>query len=127
MPSSRVLLVISGLSGFTSVALGAFAAHFLGAHLDEYYLKVFRTGVEYQFYHALALGLVAQWLTKEDLSTLRWCGFLFVIGTVVFSGSLYLLALTQTKLWGAVTPIGGVAFLVGWILFTVAAATSPRS
>lgn len=121
MSNAQLFLVVSGISGFLSVAFGAFAAHFLGARLDEYYLRVFRTGVEYQFYHALALGLVALWISQGNAASLRWCGWLFIFGTIIFSGSLYLLAITQVKLWGAVTPIGGVAFLAGWILFIIAA------
>lgn len=110
----------SGISAFVSVALGAFGAHFLKARLDEYLLSVFKTGVEYQFYHALALGMVGLFLTRNDSGLLRFSGVAFVVGTIVFSGSLYLLAFTKVKAWGAVTPIGGLSFLVGWALFTLA-------
>ncbi|MBI1861295.1 MAG: DUF423 domain-containing protein [Deltaproteobacteria bacterium] len=111
-------LVAGGVFGFLSVALGAFAAHALKARLDEYSLDVFRTGVEYQFFHALALILVGG--LSERYPQLKTSAVSFTVGIVVFSGSLYALALTGAKWLGAVTPLGGVAFLIGWGLFVKA-------
>jgi len=106
----------SAVSGFLSVALGAFAAHGLKDRLDAYLLGVFRTGVEYEFYHAFALAVVGLLLLRVPMPTFRYAGWAFLIGTVIFSGSLYILALTSVRAWGAVTPVGGVAFLLGWLL-----------
>ena len=117
---ARCFLLISSLSGFFSVALGAFAAHGLKQRLDEYHLGVFRTGVEYQFYHCFALALVGLLLLRGSYPLLRASGYAFLFGTIIFSGSLYLLALTRVGKWGAVTPIGGFAFLAGWVLLGVA-------
>lgn len=111
-----MFLTLSAAFGFLSVALGAFGAHALKASLDEYHLKVFHTGVEYQFFHTFALALVGVLLARGENNLIRYAGFAFVFGILVFSGSLYLLALTKISKWGAVTPIGGLAFLVGWAL-----------
>ena len=121
MLSVRNFIILSGLGGFISVAFGAFGAHFLKTRLDEYYLSVFKTGVEYQFFHSLALGFVALTLERWQSPLLRFSGAFFIVGMVIFSGSLYLLAMTKIKMWGAVTPLGGLCFLVGWALFVVAA------
>lgn len=106
----------AGIIGcFLSVAFGAFGAHALKAHLDEYHLGVFKTGVEYQFFHSLGLILVSLLFSRGAAPQFRWAGFLFMGGLFLFSGSLYLLAITRVKMWGAVTPLGGVAFLLGWL------------
>lgn len=117
---ARSFLFLGSVSGFLSVALGAFAAHGLKARLSEYHLQVFRTGVEYQFFHAFALLAVGGLLARGVHPWLRASGMAFVAGTVVFSGSLYLLALTKVSRWGAVTPIGGLGFLAGWALLAAA-------
>jgi uncharacterized membrane protein YgdD (TMEM256/DUF423 family) len=111
---SRAFLLAATASGFLSVALGAFAAHGLKNTLDSYALGVFHTGVQYQFFHALALLALALWLKQSDTGLLKTAGYCFIVGTVLFSGSLYILALSGVKLWGAVTPFGGIAFLIGW-------------
>lgn len=106
------------------VALGAFGAHALRARLTEEMLAVFETGIRYHFYHALGLFAVA-WLSKNTSSGLiTAAGWTFVFGIVVFSGSLYILSISGVRWWGAITPIGGVAFLVGWLLLAVATFTS---
>lgn len=102
------------LFGFLSVALGAFAAHGLQGILDEKYLPIFHTGVTYQFYHTLALGLVIAFWEKSEQKLLKCAAFFFIVGIVIFSGSLYILALTQTDWFGAITPLGGLSFLAGW-------------
>jgi len=113
MPS--LFLIFSALFGFTAVALGAFAAHGLKARLGADSLAVFQTGVQYQMYHALALlalaGL-AQWLGTGAL--FRWTGWFWVLGVVLFSASLYALALGGPRWLGPVTPLGGICFLLGW-------------
>lgn len=95
---------------FLAVVLGAFGAHALKNRLTPDMLAVFETGVRYQVYHALALLLLASLRGPEKAA---WC---FTAGIIVFSGSLYALALTGTRKWGAVTPIGGLLFLAGWLI-----------
>ena len=108
-------LKIFGLFGFLAVALGAFEAHSLRDRLDPASLDVFRTAPTYQFYHTLALGIVIL-LNRDGASVwLKRAAFFFVLGTVIFSGSLYALALTQIKILGAITPIGGMLLLAGWM------------
>ena len=111
----RIFFTIGAWLGALGVAAGAFVAHFLRGRLAPEMLSVFSTGVWYHLIHALAL-LVVAW------ATIRWprtattlAGWLFVIGTVLFSGSLYLLSLTGIQGFGYVTPLGGVAFIAGWL------------
>ncbi len=112
---TRLFAVLGAASGFVAVAAGAFGAHALKARLSTEMLSVFEVGARYQMYHALAL-IAAAWAAG------RWpgtgalaAGWLFVAGTVLFSGSLYLLALTGVRWLGAITPLGGAAFLAGWL------------
>ncbi len=111
----RVFFGLGALSALAAVAAGAFGAHLLRERLTSEMLAIFEVGVRYQMYHALRL-MAAAWAAS------RWpgvaassAGWLFVAGTVIFSGSLYVLALTGQRAWGAVTPLGGLAFLAGWI------------
>ncbi|CAM3574179.1 MULTISPECIES: DUF423 domain-containing protein [Brevibacillus] len=116
----KLFLMLGSISGFLSVALGAFGAHALKEKLDEYSLGIFHTGVTYQTTHALALILVAlliKWY--PDSTGLTWAGWSFFVGTLIFSGSLYTLAMTGIKVLGAITPIGGVLFLIGWALLAI--------
>ncbi|HQN11124.1 MAG TPA: DUF423 domain-containing protein, partial [Quisquiliibacterium sp.] len=107
-------LGVGALSAGLAVAAGAFGAHGLRAHVAPEMLAVFETGARYQMYHALALIAVA-WVAGRDAArSVRVAGVAFVVGTLLFSGSLYLLALTGIRWLGAITPLGGVAFLVGW-------------
>lgn len=116
--TNATLILFSAIFGFTSVGLGAFGAHALKEKLDTYSMGVFQTGVQYQTMHALALlGLgillsVLPALAQEKAAQIA--GYSFVVGILVFSGSLYALAFTGVKVLGAITPIGGVLFLVGW-------------
>jgi uncharacterized membrane protein YgdD (TMEM256/DUF423 family) len=105
----------SALAGL-AVALGAFAAHGLRARLTPADLATFETAVRYQMYHALALLAVAGAIARWSSVTAAAAGWLFTAGIVIFSGSLYVLVLTGPRWLGAITPIGGVAFLVGWAL-----------
>ncbi len=117
-----VFLLCAALSGFFAVGLGAFAAHGLKARLAPEMLAVFQTGVQYQMYHALALlGLAALLRMVGHNIWLQTGGILFIIGTLLFSGSLYGLALGGPRLLGPITPLGGVCFLLGWLSLLVAA------
>ena len=109
------------------MALGAFAAHGLKASLTPDLLAAFETGVRYQMYHALALVAAAWGWARWQARGFVFAGWLFVAGMVVFSGSLYLLALTGTRWLGAITPLGGLAFLTGWLCLVWGAATKMRS
>ena len=116
------LLFCAALSEFLAVGLGAFAAHGLKARLAPEMLAVFQTGVQYQMYHALALlGVVALLKFVGHNIWLQTGGVLFIIGTLLFSGSLYGLALGGPRLLGPITPLGGVCFLLGWLSLLVAA------
>ena len=107
--------VIAAISGCLAVALGAFGAHALKARLAPDLLAIFETGVRYQFYHVIGLLAVAWAVHLGAQTAARAAGWLFVAGTVVFSGSLYVLALSGVRWLGAITPIGGVAFIAGWL------------
>jgi uncharacterized membrane protein YgdD (TMEM256/DUF423 family) len=117
----RLFLVAGALSGGIAVAAGAFGAHALRAKLSPELLDVWKTGAQYQLAHALAL-LAAGWLVaRAPGGAAAAAGWLFLVGTVLFSGSLYALALTGVRALGAVTPFGGIAFLAGWAAFAWAA------
>lgn len=109
---NKTFLVIAALSGFIAVALGAFGAHGLKPHLSAETLQWFETGNRYHFYHTFALLAVA--LLRNDSKLIRYAGFAFLLGIVLFSGSLYVMAVTGVKILGIITPIGGLAFLAGW-------------
>jgi uncharacterized membrane protein YgdD (TMEM256/DUF423 family) len=114
-PIARQTLLFASLWGFLGVALGAFGAHGLKSQLSPALLLIFETGVKYQIYHALALlGVTLLFPTDSAPRALVWASRLFSLGIVVFSGSLYLLSLTGVRAWGAVTPLGGLAFLSAW-------------
>jgi uncharacterized membrane protein YgdD (TMEM256/DUF423 family) len=108
------------LSAFIAVAAGAFGAHALRARVAPEMLAVFETGARYQMYHALALIAVAFVAGENASRCARWSGRLFIAGTVLFSFSLYALALSGVRMLGAITPFGGVAFLAGWVALFVA-------
>jgi len=117
------LFFISGaVSGFLSVALGTFAAHELKKHLTEPLLKTFSVAVEYQFFHSLVLILIALTLMlKPKTSQFETAGWFILAGIILFSGSLYIIALTNLSIFGPVTPLGGVFFLIGWFYFILGA------
>jgi uncharacterized membrane protein YgdD (TMEM256/DUF423 family) len=117
----RTYAVAGAISGFIAVAAGAFGAHALRARLEPEMLQVFETGARYQMYHALALLAAALVANESNRSLACWAGRLFLTGTVLFSGSLYALALSGVRGLGAVTPLGGVAFLAGWFCLAAAA------
>jgi uncharacterized membrane protein YgdD (TMEM256/DUF423 family) len=111
---------IGAVSAGAAVGLGAFGAHALRAMVTPEMLAVFETGVRYQMYHALALVAIGLGFARVQRRTAAAAAWLFVAGTVLFSGSLYVLVLTGTRWWGAVTPLGGVAFLAGWAALVMA-------
>ncbi|MEO8018242.1 MAG: DUF423 domain-containing protein [Pseudomonadota bacterium] len=115
------------MAAFLGVALGAFAAHGLKTSLQPELLAAFETGARYQMYHAFALFAAAAGFARWQSRAFVIGGGLFVAGIVIFSGSLYVLALTGVRTWGAVTPIGGLAFLAGWLCLAWGAATKMRS
>ncbi len=115
---TKYFLLAGAILAGLAVAFGAFGAHMLESKVSANRLSTFETGVQYQMYHALALMLVG-YISLSHPGLLNGAGYCFLAGTIIFSGSLYLLVLTDTSWLGAITPIGGVLFLVGWILFAV--------
>ena len=112
---------LASLIMFLGVALGAFGAHALRDRLDAYQLTVFKTAALYQFIHGLGLFVVAWLSTLTADPKVFWSGVFLTVGVVLFSGSLYLLAVTGIKWLGAITPLGGLSFLIGWFLMFMAA------
>ena len=115
-------LIIGALSAAIGVAAGAFGAHALRDTVEPRLLEVFETAARYQMYHALALVAVGLVGSRWPTNLLAAAGWLFVVGTLVFSGSLYAMTFTGVRALGAVTPIGGVCFIAGWLCLAVAAA-----
>ena len=117
----RTFLLIGAVAALVGVGFGAFGAHGLKGRLSPEMLAVFETAVRYQMYHAFAILLVALGNARLDGPWLRAAGWLFTAGILLFSGSLYVLALTGMTMAGAITPLGGLAFLAGWACVVVAA------
>ncbi|EUJ23576.1 hypothetical protein PGRAN_07948 [Listeria grandensis FSL F6-0971] len=117
----RKMLILGAIFAGLAVGIGAFGAHALKETLGSYH-TTFETGVQYQMFHATAILIVGLLLGKVDVGLLRVSGYLFAIGIVLFSGSLYVLSITKITVLGAVTPLGGVAFIAGWICFIIAVA-----
>jgi len=116
--------VSGAVSALIAVAAGAFGAHALKSRLPEDLLAVFETGARYQAYHAFGLFAVAWVVSRGAAPQAVLAGWLFLAGTVLFSGSLYVLALSGVRWWGAVTPLGGVSFIIGWGLLARALAVT---
>ncbi|TLS51091.1 DUF423 domain-containing protein [Paenibacillus antri] len=122
---TRTWVAAGAVSAFLSVAIGAFGAH--GLQLEDYYADIYDTGVQYHMLHAvgmLLVGLLGGSLRRPKL--LSWAGWAFVLGTALFSGSLYALSVTEISWLGAITPLGGVAFLTGWACVLSAALASRK-
>ncbi|MCG3157190.1 MAG: hypothetical protein DKINENOH_03822 [bacterium] len=112
---AKLWLLLAAVFGFLSVALGAFGAHALKATLDAYGRGIYEKAVQYQMFHTAALLLVGLLQGQHPTLSLQPAGWGFVLGMLLFSGSLYLLAVTGARWLGAVTPLGGLAFLFGWL------------
>jgi len=121
MKTARIALLAAALAGASAVALGAFGAHALRDTLDERALATWRTAVDYQFWHALALFGTALLPRERSRAILRVAAFAFALGIVFFCASLYALALGAPRWIGAITPLGGLLFIAGWIALGVAA------
>lgn len=122
---SKLFLSIGAINAALAVMLGAFGAHGLKSKLGADMLKIFETGVQYHFYHALgllAVGLVAY--HYPETGYLKWSGWLMLAGIVIFSGSLYVLSISGVRWLGAITPIGGISFIAAWVLLLVAIITA---
>jgi len=115
----KVFFVLGALFAFLAVALGAFGAHSLQGTFAAGMADVYETGVKYQFYHALGLFAVAFAISRWKDAPVSLAGWLFVVGIVLFSGSLYVLSLTGVRWLGIVTPLGGLAFLAGWVILGI--------
>lgn len=122
----RGYLKTAAIIGAVSVAMGAFAAHSLKDLISDYALGIFETGIRYQFYHVFALILTGILYKEYPGKLLKWAGLLFIIGIILFSGSLYMLTAVKAMVqpgfnWiGAITPFGGVCFIAGWICLFIA-------
>lgn len=117
----KLFVSLGSINALIAVMLGAFGAHALKNRLSPEMMDIFQTGVQYHFYHALgllAVGVIAYHL--PDSGWLKWAGWLMLAGIIIFSGSLYILSTTGIKWLGAITPIGGTAFIISWILLTIA-------
>ncbi|MFT4925693.1 MAG: uncharacterized membrane protein YgdD (TMEM256/DUF423 family) [Phenylobacterium sp.] len=115
------IILLSGIFfALLSVVLGAFGAHGLKSKISADMLAVFQTGVQYQFYHGLGLLILGLLIKQMPSTLLLWSGGSMVAGIVCFSGSLYLLALTGNKIFGPITPLGGLFFIIAWVLMFVA-------
>lgn len=126
--AAKTFLLLGAIACVLAVLLGAFGAHALRGKLTADMLAVYQTAVQYHFWHAL--GLLAVGLAAAHLPAsipLRWAGWLMLSGIVLFSGSLYLLTITGTRWLGAITPLGGTAFIAAWALFALAIAKAPSA
>ncbi|EOA03440.1 hypothetical protein HBH1_04577 [Herbaspirillum sp. BH-1] len=117
----RTLIAAGAINMFIAVGCGAFGAHGLKRMISEEMLAIWHTAVTYQVMHALGMIAIALLMPRMAGAAMRWAGNLMLAGIVVFSGSLYLLALTGTRILGAITPLGGAAFLAAWLLVAWAA------
>jgi len=117
----KLFTLLGSINALLAVMIGAFGAHALKNRLTSEMLEIFQTGVQYHFYHALgliAVGLIAMHLPES--SWVRWSGWVMLTGIIVFSGSLYILSVSGIRWLGAVTPIGGTAFILSWVLLMAA-------
>ncbi|OEK03654.1 hypothetical protein BFP97_19970 [Roseivirga sp. 4D4] len=123
--TAKTILILGGILGALSVAIGAFGAHGLEATLTANgRLETFETAVKYQFYHTLALILLGILMLNVQSNYFSYAGVSFLIGIVIFSGSLYTLSLTNMTWLGAITPIGGLAFIMGWVFMILGVSKS---
>ncbi len=118
---ARVFVILGSINMLIAVALGAFGAHIVRDLISGHYYTIYQTGVDYHMFHSLGILLVGIIALKIPGKQINWSGWLLFIGIVIFSGSLYVLSLTGISIIGAITPIGGVSFLIGWLLLALAA------
>ncbi|OAT34539.1 DUF423 domain-containing protein [Proteus myxofaciens] len=119
--NSRTLLMFSAISGFFYVAFGAFATHSLGPHLSPQHWEYIQLAMRYQIVHTLLMVGLAAILMRKTVLWFYWAGIFFTAGILLFSGSLYCMALTQARLLAYFTPVGGFSFLIGWALIFIGA------
>ncbi|MBT1427055.1 DUF423 domain-containing protein [Dickeya dianthicola] len=119
--NSRFMLIFAAISGLVYVALGAFGTHVLSKSLGEAEMSWLHTGLQYQAFHTLAILALSVAMHQRANVWFYWSAALLALGTLLFSGSLYCLALSHLKLWVFVTPVGGVCFLTGWLLLLIGA------
>ncbi|MEQ1975842.1 DUF423 domain-containing protein [Xenorhabdus sp. SGI240] len=119
--SSRIMLILVGISGFFYVALGAMGAHMLAPILTPRQMEWIHTGLQYQGLHTLAMMALAALLMRQPVASFGWSGIFFTAGIVLFSGSLYCLAFLPLKFLVYLTPIGGFCFLIGWLCVLIGA------
>ncbi|MCH4826167.1 MAG: DUF423 domain-containing protein [Planococcus sp. (in: firmicutes)] len=120
----KFFLIAGAVNALLSVAFGAFGAHLLEGRVADKYLDTWQTAVQYQMFHSIGLMVVAILMSSSllgSLGSLNWAGYLMLAGIIIFSGSLYVLSLTGISILGAITPIGGVAFIAAWVMIVVAA------
>lgn len=120
----KFFLIAGAVNALLSVAFGAFGAHMLEGRVADKYLDTWQTAVQYQMFHSIGLMVVAVLMSTTligPLGSLSWAGYLMLAGIIIFSGSLYILSLTGISILGAITPIGGVAFIAGWVMLIIAA------
>ncbi|ASS97910.1 DUF423 domain-containing protein [Geobacillus thermocatenulatus] len=118
----KTFILLGALNAFLAVALGAFGAHGLEGKIPDRYLEIWKTAVQYQMFHALGLFVIGLLIGKApNVGLIGAAGWVMLAGIVLFSGSLYVLSVTQIKPLGAITPFGGVAFLVAWVMIGYAA------
>ena len=119
---TKLALILGSINAMLAVILGAFGAHGLKGRLTEDLLAIYQTGVQYHFYHSLGLLLIGviAWQLPGSV-WLKWSAWIMLAGIILFSGSLYVLALTNVRWLGIITPIGGIAFIVSWLLLAMAA------
>lgn len=118
----KIFIILGAVNAFLAVALGAFGAHGLEGKLEPKYLNIWEKAVKYQMFHATGLFVVGLLLGHyPGNALLTWSGWLMLIGILLFAGSLYILAVTQISILGAITPLGGVSFLAAWVLIIFAA------
>lgn len=115
----KKILTVAALSGMLAVALGAFGAHAFKGIISPEMLEVYKTGVQYQFYHTFALLVVGILMHFNQTKVLEWSAYLFGTGIILFSGSLYVMAISGIKEAGIITPFGGIAWIAAWILLAV--------
>lgn len=117
---SKTILMTASVLLAMAVALGAFGAHGLKSHLSTDMMQTYKTGVDYHFYHAFGLLLIGILAVSFPSEMIKWSAILLIVGIILFSGSLYVLAVSGIKWLGAITPIGGLSFIAGWVLLFLA-------